>query len=148
MGSALFTKWSSAEDNGNCEGHYEERKRALCGTENVCHTRLYILIFSWDFRGCRTLPFSRGQTMPKFPKNICCPETKPLVLQGTNFLILRQPSKFHRSKHIAPHFIIVSSKKQGGIFQTFFEKMDGDDGIGKGIREALYFFPTFLFINI
>lgn len=69
MGSALFTKWSSAEDNGNCQGHYEERKRALCGTENVCHTRLYILIFSWDFRGCQTLPFLRGQTMPKFPKN-------------------------------------------------------------------------------
>ena len=69
-GSALFTKWSSAEDNGNCQGHYEERKKALCGTENVCHTRLYILIFSWDFRGCRTLPFLRGQTMPKFPKNI------------------------------------------------------------------------------
>ena len=69
MGSALFTKWSSAEDNGNCQGHYEERKRALCGTENVCHTRLYILIFSWDFRGCQTLPFSRGQTMPRFPKN-------------------------------------------------------------------------------
>ena len=70
MGSALFTKWSSAEDNGNCQGHYEERKRALCGTENVCHTRLYILIFSWDFRGCQTLPFLRGQTMPRFPKNI------------------------------------------------------------------------------
>ena len=69
MGSAFFTKWSSAEDNGNCQGHYEERKRALCGTENVCHTRLYILIFSWDFRGCQTLPFLRGQTMPRFPQN-------------------------------------------------------------------------------
>ena len=87
-GSALFTKWSSAEDNGNCQGHYEERKRALCGTENVCHTRLYILIFSWDFRGCQTLPFLRGQTMPRFPKNRGCHRVNSNILQRANPLIL------------------------------------------------------------
>ena len=89
MGSALFTKWSSAEDNGNCQGHYEERKRDLCGTVNVCHTRLYILIFSWDFRGCQTLPFLRGQTMPRFPKNIQIIPTRfenfyPVSLSGVS----------------------------------------------------------------
>lgn len=91
MGSAFFTKWSSAEDNGNCQGHYEERKRALCGTENVCHTRLYILIFSWDFRGCQTLPFLRGQTMPKFPKNI-----------------LSQGKLIHLPKGKSPHSLSIS----------------------------------------
>lgn len=90
MGSAFFTKWSSAEDNGNCQGHYEERKRALCGTENVCHTRLYILIFSWDFRGCQTLPFLRGQTMPKFPKNRGCHRVTSLILKRAISHILPQ----------------------------------------------------------
>ena len=31
--------------------------------------RSSFFVLAWDFRGCRTLPFSRGQTMPNFPKN-------------------------------------------------------------------------------
>ena len=31
--------------------------------------RSSFFVLAWDFRGCRTLPFSRGQKMPNFPKN-------------------------------------------------------------------------------
>ena len=55
-----------------------------------------------------------------------CPETKPLVLLGTNFLILRQPFKFRRSEHIPSHFIIVSRKKIGRDFPNLFR----DNGCG------------------
>ena len=32
--------------------------------------RSSFFVLAWDFRGCQTLPFLRGQTMPRFPKNI------------------------------------------------------------------------------
>ena len=130
MGSALFTKWSSAEENGNCQGHYEERKRALCGTENVCHTRLYILIFSWDFRGCQTLPFSRGQTMPRFPKN-SCHRVNQNILLGAKFPIVHshdiptKPNIFplllqaHKKRgrgQIIPNFLPIFLSQNPSIF--------------------------------
>ena len=31
--------------------------------------RSSFFVLAWDFRGCQTLPFLRGQTMLKFPKN-------------------------------------------------------------------------------
>ena len=123
MGSAFFTKWSSAEDNGNCQGHYEERKRALCGTENVCHTRLYILIFSWDFRGCQTLPFLRGQTMPRFPKNRGCHRVNSFIFQRANPHILSPyplHSLFRTLSLFSPIIIIALWNLTGRDFPRHF----------------------------
>ena len=101
----------------------------------------YILFQCGSFRLFKFVLLGAEENNQFCPSTLTCPETKSLVLPGTKFLILRQPSKFRRSEHIPPHFIIVLRKKQGGIFQTFFKKMDGDDGIGQRIGAGPYFFP-------
>ena len=50
--------------------------------------RSSFFLFAWDFRGCQTLPFLRGQTMPRFPKNRIYHRVNSFIFKRANPRIL------------------------------------------------------------
>ena len=85
--------------------------------------RSSFFVLAWDFRGCRTLPFSRGQTMPKFPKNRGCHRVNSFIFQRANPHILSPyplHSLFRTLSLFSPIIIIALWNLTGRDFPRHF----------------------------
>lgn len=85
--------------------------------------RSSFFVLAWDFRGCRTLPFSRGQTMPRFPKNSRCHRVNSFIFQRANPHILSPyplHSLFRTLSLFSPIIIIALWNLTGRDFPRHF----------------------------